>query len=179
MAKTLQDIRRDMLKYKDPTNFPTNLTIRNMNTLPSVGTNSLTFQSLVKSEKSSRNHVTSIQFLDVQFAESEQEGFRRILNTDGKILYYSKASARENRVKLKCSCESFRFEGEWQLFQAQSLIGNWRRYTRKTPPKIRPANPSNPNPDGKDFVNPNNNLFMCKHIYNLLLSLKKRDFITN
>jgi DNA gyrase subunit B len=49
------------------------------------------------------------------------------------------------------NCPDFRFSFEKQLYDKDSLIGNWRRYKRKTPPSVRPAKPKNPNPIGHDF----------------------------
>jgi len=79
------------------------------------------------------------------------------------------------------NCQSYRFEYEYQNALSGRLkrvnIGSPRKYQRKTPPSIRPANPKNPNPLGHDFVNPGNRHGICKHIFYILHSLKRNGYI--
>ena len=65
------------------------------------------------------------------------------------------------------NCDDFRFMFEYPLFRKKGLIGTYRRYTRQTPPP----------PVGYPFKNPDEYLGFCKHIWNLIGSLKKRNLV--
>jgi hypothetical protein len=104
-----------------------------------------------------------IQFKGVEFTEEEKPGsipFEATDRTGGsKMAFYTVPELNKNPVSLKCQCFDFRFMWEKPLYDKKSLIGQFRRYVRKTttyPPK---------NPEGI--------LGACKHIFSFLSALQE------
>ena len=169
-----------MKKYRDPDSYKTQK-ILSMDKSLSPGTNMVQWKAVVKGQTPGKKYVAIVQFFDVSFVGNKRKGFIQA----GDELWYKSLKIKANPAKIKCSCPDFRFSFEKQNFDAKGLVGNWRRYTRKTAPKKRPTGAKNPNPDGKDFVNapgigndiqPGGQPGYCKHIHSLFQALKnKRD----
>lgn len=108
-----------------------------------------------------------IQFRKVDFSAEEKPGYVPFEETDktgGKGLkFYEVPDLNRNDCALKCMCTDFRFMWEHPLFVKKSLIGQFRRYVRKTttyPPK-----------------NPQGILGMCKHIWSFVNALKEAKLV--
>lgn len=173
------DLKRMMLGYKNPdreNTYRERITILSVDTSVAVGVKTLQFQAVVKpnSKLVKGNYTTTIRFFDVKGSEVQTNTNHDSIEQDGKTYYYQTPSVKKNPVQIKCSCSSYRFEFEYQNYQVGALIGNWRRYKRKTPPAQRPANPKNPNPIGADFVNPADLQGYCKHLNALIKLLYKQ-----
>lgn len=152
------------------------------------GIKAVTFQGNIKSEEDPTDmYRTTIQFFDVEYKKTDfkdaikVEVEKGMILPDGykeaKTLFMKVPTVRGSGVRMKCACPDFRFNFEKQLYDKNGLIGNWRKYKRKTPPNVRPGNPKNPNPIGADFKNPDNYLGMCKHLYSLLVHLKNEGLV--
>lgn len=152
------------------------------------GLKAVTFSGNIKSETDPTDmYRNTIQFFDVEYSDKDFSSAIKVKTEkdmvlpdgikEGTTMFMRVPTVRGNGVRMKCSCPDFRFFFEKQLFDKNGLIGNWRRYKRKTPPTVRPANPKNPNPVGHDFKNPDNYLGMCKHLYSLLVYLKNEGLV--
>jgi hypothetical protein len=128
-------------------------------------TKSLSIKAVVHGE--TNNYMVHVQFFKVDFSEEKVEGYKKI-DIDGETWYYDVPSVRENPVNLKCSDPDFRFRFEKELYDNGGLIGNWRRYTRKTPPP----------PVGRPYANPEHLMGFCKHIWSLLDYLNRTGVLT-
>jgi hypothetical protein len=172
MAK-LKPIKREMVVHGRNPNHYKRLKVLALEIIPAPGVNLAAFKGIIQGETA--NYVSTIQFTGLEFGEEEKDSIEAKLGD--KTLFFQKPLISRNDVKLKCSCPDFRFRFEKPLFDNKGLIGNWRKYTRVTPPKTRPSNAKNPNPDGHDFVEPYITGY-CKHISSLLWSLKTQDLIS-
>lgn len=153
-----------------------------------MGIKAVTYAGNVKSEEDPTDmYRTTIQFFNVIYKDEDFQGAIKVEVEkgmtlpdgikDGKFLFMQVPTVRGNGVRMKCACPDFRFNFEKQLYDKNALIGNWRKYKRKTPPNVRPVKPRNPNPVGADFKNPHNYLGMCKHLYSLLVHLKNEGLV--
>lgn len=137
----------------------------------SVGVKSMYHKAVVEGEitkgKPQKRYLVQVQFFDVDYSPDMKEGYIEGESTDKRKVYFKKLTVIGNQVKLKCQCEDFRFYWEKELYDDKGLIGNWRRYTRKTPPP----------PVGRPFVNELGLLGMCKHLHNMMEYLKKKGYL--
>ena len=171
MAQYLKTIKNDMIVYGRNPNRYERHTVTNLETSPSPGTNTVRFKGIVHGKTG--NYITQVQFFNVDFAEEKDKEHSELVSVDGKPVFHMKPRINTNPVFMKFSCDDFRFTWEYPAALKGALVGNWRRYTRKTPPiPHRPKNAKNPNPIGVDFKNPENFLGYCKHINSLLYVLR-------
>ena len=179
MAKrrwTLKQILVQMKKYRNPKDFRSRIrTVNDFRVEAAPGIKAIAYVGRVKGN-SVPFHNVRIQFFKIDFSEKKKEGYRAV-QVRNKVLYYKIPDLKKNPVKLKSSSLSFRFEYEKQLFDRGALVGNWRRYKRKTPPPTRPARPKNPNPIGHDFVNPDNIPGIDITLHSFLVYLEKRKLV--
>lgn len=198
MPKLLKVIKADLLKVprdvdgkvKRKLSQYTKLSLAGqLDTKYQYGTKSVTYSGNIKSETDpSDMYRVTIQFLKLEFNKSRirkddievkvspdailPDGFK-----EGEIRFMPIPKVAIHPVRLKCACPDFRFYFEKQLYDSNSLIGNWRKYKRKTSPKVRPTRPSNPNPEGADFKNPDDYMGMCKHVYSFLVHLRNKGLV--
>ena len=184
MPTLLPFIKKDMLKFKKqvrvtikgkPTNrmklvpYPRKtsdypkLRITRLDSRPSVGVKSLTFKAVVKSEETAESYITFVQFFGVSYSKEKDDKHTVPVKVDDTLWYHEMPSIEKHKVSLKCSCYDFRYRMEKELYDKKSLIGNWRKYVRQTPPP----------PKGYPYANPEHVLMFCKHIWSLLNALKK------
>lgn len=177
MPVLLKQIRNQLKQYRPgaPRSYPLQR-VSKLESRAAPGINSVTYKAVVKGS-GTRDYITFVQFFDVEFKENKDKKFFIPVSVGENLKFHSKHSVAKNRVSLKCSCDDFRFRFEKQLFDEKALIGRFRKYVRKTPPPVRPANAKNPNPIGKDFENPDDYLGFCKHIWSLLNALKGSDIV--
>lgn len=123
-----------------------------------------------------KSYRTRIRFEGVNFSDKKSDAFPVPAKVGNKLKYHELLKTGKHKVSMRCNCQSFRHEYSRQLANKGSLIGGAPNYHRLTKPLKRPVKPSNPNPFGHDFVNPNNLLGYCKHTRNLLRALKKANF---
>lgn len=134
-------------------------------------------------------YKVSLNFQDVIFSKDKTEKApqsAKIIGLD-KLIFFELPNARTAKISLTCSCPDHRHSFSWPLAKEGALIGNKMKYTRVTParkgdpddPKsyVRPTNPKNPNPYGKDFVNPDNEMGYCKHVFSVLKFLKLNGYV--
>lgn len=176
-------VKATMRRFRDPDRvYKERVTILSVDVSASPGVKTVQYQAVVKPKTKGEktNYTTTIRFHGI-VATTDRRNTKHIsLDQDGKTYYYEIPSVKRNPVQIKCTCSSFRFEFEKQDYDAGGLIGNWRRYKRKTRPAQRPPNARNPNPQGRDFVNalPDGGdeiVGYCKHIHALLQLLRKQD----
>lgn len=135
------------------------------------------------------NYKVDLTFQAVKFSDDKTDKApqsAKIIGMD-KLIFFELPNARTAKISMKCSCPDFRHSFSWPLAKEGSLIGNKQTYQRVTQAKegdpddmrtyVRPANPKNPNPFGKDFVNPTNELGYCKHVFNFLRFLKLNGYV--
>ncbi|MHA2202615.1 MAG: hypothetical protein ACW991_02890 [Candidatus Hodarchaeales archaeon] len=128
------------------------------------GISSVMHKGVVHGE--TNNYMVHVQFFKVKFSKEKKKDYEPV-NVDGTLWYYKVPTIRSNPAKLKCSGPDFRFRFEKELSDEKGLIGNWRRYVRKTPPP----------PVGRPYANPDHYLGFCKHTYSLLKYLKNAGFL--
>ena len=93
--------------------------------------------------------------------------------------YFKIPSIDKEDCKVMCSCPSFRHEFAFQDAAKNALVGgtSWARYSRVTPPKRRPKSPKNPNPEGRDFRNPENIPGLCHHCASMVNFLLRNNYL--
>lgn len=176
MPSFLGQLKRQLTAYgRDPNSYDAREVV-DLETTALPGARAVRYRATVNGDGD--QYSTYVQFFNVSFNSARGGANTELVNVSGATSYHAKPSIARNPVTLKCSCQDFRFNFEKQLFDVQSLIGNWRRYKRRTPPPTRPDQPKNPNPIGHDFVNPDDYLGYCKHVRSLLLTLKRTRRIT-
>lgn len=170
MPKLLKSIRDEMKRLpRDPAKYP-KLRVTKVESRPAPGINSLTFKAVVSSQfPGSRDpddipYITFVQFFDVLYEDKKKGKFTVPAKVGGTLKYHKVPSITGNRVALKCSCQDFRFVWEFPLFENDSLIGRFRKYTR-VPGSTKP--PRNPD-DLQGF---------CKHVWSLLNALNRAGSI--
>jgi len=135
---TLKNIYDRMMELRNPSQYP----IMNMigyDTSGMVGFKSVMHKFQVRGE--STTYLADIEFFGLTYTKDKIPGYIPI-KILGEQLYYSKPSYSNTGVELKCSCPDFRFMWEYALFKNNSLVGQFRKYTR-VPGSTRP--PKNPN----------------------------------
>jgi hypothetical protein len=180
-------VKDKMKQYRNPdTAYKKKMKILSLDTTASPGVKTIQHQATVKSDSSGTpgSYTTTIRFHDIRLSKEPRNKNDKQIKVGDVTYFYKQPSIKRSPVQIKCTCQDFRFSFEKQNFDAKGLIGNWRRYQRKTPPKKRPARAKNPNKDGKDFVNANPRggddvTGFCKHIYSLLLALRSKDEVKN
>ena len=123
-----------------------------------------------------KSYRTRIRFEGVEFGDKKDDQFTIPAKVGSKLKFHEPLDTNKHKVSLKCNCQNFRHEYATQLAKKSSLIGAAPKYNRLTRPFKRPGKPSNPNPFGHDFVNPDNLLGFCKHTRNLITALKSAGF---
>jgi len=124
-----------------------------------IGVKSLTFIGTVTGN--SDTYKVAIKFFDVKFSDEKLKGYREV-KAHGKVRYFEIPNININRFQWKSEDSNFRFMWEKPLFDNQLLIGNWRRYVRKTPP---------PSKGGYPFKNPDGIIGYSYPIHNMLRKL--------
>lgn len=179
MPQSLKNIRKELrqlpsYKYAPKRNinkYPVLEVIKStFNSRISPGIKSLYFKIVVKGEvnedRPEQQYLTQVQFFKVEFSDEYKRGYTET-EINGKPIYFKPPTVSTSEVKLKCQCQDFRFYWEKELYDNKSLIGNWRRYVRKTPPP----------PEGRPYVNPDELVGYCKHIHNFLEHLKSEGYM--
>lgn len=158
------EITNQMRKLRDPGKYPT-YQVRTFVTQASPGIKTVMYKGTVQGEES--EYPVYLQFRNVEFSEEEKEGFIPFEATSktgsSKMSFYKVPELNKNPVALKCQCTDFHFMWEYPLYKAKSLIGQFRRYVRKTttyPPK---------NPEGI--------LGYCKHIASFAEALRNSKLV--
>lgn len=146
---------------RDPDKKYSKHKVTKLETLAAPGIKSLTHKAVVKGSTS--DYLTVVQWFGVDFQENQKDGLVPV-GFQKKLLFHRKPSVRQNEVKLKCSCDDFRFTFEKPLFDSKALIGTYRRYRRKTV-----DHPVRNQPESNGY---------CKHLHSLILALKGADIIT-
>jgi len=182
----MTDVKRAMLRYRNPDReYKEKSKILSLDSTGSPGLKTLQFQAVVQAKsKGESNYTTTIRFFDVPLSKEKKNTQHKEVEINDITHYHPIPSLKRNPCQIKCTCKSFRFEFEKQNYDAGGLIGNWRRYQRKTPPRKRPSSAKNPNKDGHDFVNAEPNggdttTGFCKHLNTLLTLLYKDGKIRN
>lgn len=172
MAVLLKDVKKDLKKFgRDANKYP-KYRIAKITSRASEVTKSISYKAIVYGE--TNNYQVHVQFFKVMYSETPKTGYEKIEvdssgSNSGKktTLYYKVPTVRDNPVHLKCSDPDFRFRFEKPLYDQGGLIGNWRRYQRKTPPP----------PVGYPYANPDNHLGFCKHLWSFFDELKKKKLL--
>lgn len=174
LVRSKEELRRFGRKTSD---YPKLSLVGEIDIIPEPGLGAVSFAANIKSETDPSDfYRVRIRFLDVKFYNGKQANTVEV-EYRGEKKYMLVPAVRVNDTQQKCACFDFRFNFEKQLYDKQALIGNWRRYKRKTPPSVRPAKPKNPNPIGHDFKNPDNYKGFCKHLWSLLNILKDKGLV--
>lgn len=140
-------------------------------------------------------YLTKIRFgkLTGKVTDETRPDTVKVKDANDNVLYVDPPNLNKNPVDISCTCDDFRFNFEAQLYKGGKhllnkhtgkgkQVGNkakgFTKYDRETPPFRRPNRPENPNPDGRDFKNPDNVLGYCKHIHSLMKFLVDRDLVS-
>ena len=164
MPVYLKDVKRELRKFgRQAGKYPT-YRVSKLTPFGSEITKSVSYKVVVHGE--TNNYQVNVQFFKVFYSGDKKPNYLPV-NAEGEKVYYRVPTTRSNPVHLKCSCPDFRFRFEKELFDAGGLVGNWRRYTRKTPPP----------PAGYPYANPEHYLGFCKHIWSALDHLKSKGLV--
>jgi len=179
-------VKRMMLIYRDPDQAYKKLRkLLSLKLTAYVTNKSLEFfATFASGSRKGVTHETVIQFFELNISLEKLNKQHVSIDQDGKTYYHAIPSIKVNPARISCTCEDFRFSFEKQNYDSGGLIGDWRRYKRKTPPKVRPANAKNPNPIGRDFVNAkpdggDNVTGYCVHLHSLLKELYSSGKVKN
>ncbi len=164
MPVFLKDVKKELRSFgRQAGKYPI-YRVSKVTPLGSAITKSVSYKAVVTGE--TNNYQVNIQFFKVLFQENKKDGFGKIM-ADGVNMFYKTPTVRANPVHIKCSCPDFRFRFEKELYDAGGLVGNWRRYQRKTPPP----------PVGHPYANPEHWLGYCKHVWSVLDFLKDKELV--
>jgi len=169
---------------RSPADYPRNLKVKELELTAMLGVKTLTFKGVVKSEfpqerakqkidvrgkmvKAPLSYMVHIQFHNVDFQEEKDAEHEEAVKVGSKTVYFRRPRVGVNPLKLKCTCQDFRFNWEKELFDNKALIGSWRKYKRKTPPP----------PEGFPYANPFEYMGFCKHINSFLFHLRREELI--
>ncbi len=166
---SLPSLLRKMKKHRSPKKLSMKeLELRGLEVVASVGVKQLTFRSAIKGT-TGNIYRTSIRFNNVEFFKepTKKATLTAVISSKtGKgIVYFAPVNIKRHNVMVVCKCPDSRFTWEKEDADVKALIGNWRRYTRVTPPSGRPER------------NPTHSPGICKHIMYLLKMLKRQDYI--
>lgn len=121
--------------------------------------------SLPKNAHKPSYYDVYLEFNQVTFADSIDDGQVKaddtwsVIEYKGEKYYFEKPRIDKNPIRVRCSCDDFRFRFEEPCWKAGILYGGtYKRYVRKTPPP----------PEGRPYANPLGVPGLCKHIYNSL-----------
>lgn len=180
MPVLLEKIQKELKNLRNTNDYDI-LDVSKLAVQPMKGVKTVTYKANVKGgmprrtpgssakRKKKLDYQTMVQFLDVEFMESPTD--ETITATYNKQPYYFKIpDVREKFIKLKCSCQDFRFMWEKQLWDEKGLIGKFRSYTRKT--LVPPGDPK-----GRPPVNPDEYMGYCKHMHSTLEKLREKKKI--
>lgn len=169
-----------MKRYRNPAEYRSRVRrVLSINTEAAVGVKSVAYVARVSSN-SQPFHTVRIHFYNVEFVKEVPDGKENDyipIGVKGALWYYKIPSMRSNPVRLFSTSDSYRFEYMKQNYDIRVNVGNWKRYKRITPPSKRPARPKNPNPVGKDFVNPKNIPGYDITIYSLIRFLLRNKLL--
>ena len=160
MPLFVSDIKSEMKQFPRTVKQYPRLKIKSLEEVFMVGVKSLLYKSVIEGETD--DYLTTVRFFNIEINETKTKQFTEIVKVGDKIKYFKSPGVRSNPVMLKCSCPDFRFRWEKPLFDNKGLIGNWRKYERKTPPP----------PIGWPYANPDDLVGFCKHIWSLLNALR-------
>lgn len=168
----LLKVARDELKEfpRDHRKYPKLKMAGDIDIIPSPGLKKVVYTGNVVSEEDSTElYRVSVEFFEVKFNDAQSKQYPiSAKSSDGKSTIFFKApNIVYQPIKLKCQCLDFRFRWEKELFDKKGLIGNWRRYKRKTPPP----------PVGYPYVNPLHLAGFCKHIQTFMVKLNTKSLI--
>lgn len=164
MPVYLKDVKQELRKFgRQAAKYPV-YRVAKITPFGSEITKSVSYKMVVNGE--TNNYQLNLQFFKVQYSDSKTADMKPI-DSEGSKLFYKVPSVRNNPVHIKCSCPDFRFRFEKELYDAGGLVGNWRRYTRKTPPP----------PVGYPYANPKHLLGFCKHVWSALDYLRTKGLV--
>ena len=161
MPVLLESVKKDLKKLRDFKKYKV-YPVTNTAITPAKGVKTVTYKGDVKGSTDIYN--TMIRFHNVEFVENIGSDTRKV-KFRNVTYYFKNPQEKVNEVQLKCSCHDFRFMFEKQLYDEKALIGRWRKYKRRTPPP--------PHPDGRPFMNPDDHMGFCKHLWSFMEKLKK------
>lgn len=157
----LSQILGEMERMRDPASYDSfaSSSIKK-NVVPKNGT--ILFEGSVKGTR--KSYVVAVEINGVDFKKSpseidpeDEDDYVKDLST-GKAVYHN-IPTTENPMRVSCSCDDFGFRWSYPLFKKKSLIGGYREYKRRTPP---------PEKGGRPYVNPDDVVGVCKHLYSFL-----------
>lgn len=128
--------------------------------IPNISAKLITFRFRVKSVRNANEgYNTWIQFYNIEYGDHPLSSTSvKIIEKDtGKPLYFERISLvdarRKNYVRVRCSCQDFRFRFAWEDRANQCLYGGVPKSYQRVPGSTRPP------------VNPEHIPGICKHIF--------------
>lgn len=160
----LKDVKAELRKFGRTASKYPQYRVSKLQSRASNITKSVSYKAIVRGETD--NYMVHVQFFNVIFSKDKKPDYVPV-KVDDELWYYRVPTIRSNPVHIKCSDPDFRFRFEKELYDNSGLVGNWRRYTRKTPPP----------PAGRPYVNPEHWMGFCKHIWSFLLYLQNAGLL--
>lgn len=168
---TVWDFMQASLKFFDGRNVKSAPTVKvfHVDFIPFLGTNSLMVRAeSIGGEKTSTRHAEVIQFYDVKFSDTPQDGYLEGMDAKTHDTFYFKPiQSKVNRMSAWCDCKDWLWRCSWSIDDrfkalAAKLANEIKNYQRKTPP---------PSEGGRPYANPGNIPTGCKHIIQVLQTL--------
>jgi len=133
---------------------------------PQIGVKSLRIDG---SAHGNKFYPLSMIFYDMEYSDKKDAAHPLTVQyrTDGdiKTTYASKLTTKQP-VRIFCGCASFRYYCEWYLAKSGNLLPQRKpRPYHRVPGSTRPS------------VNPLKLPNLCKHVYQMVLELKKRGLM--
>ena len=125
-------------------------------------------------------YFVQVAFEGVEFTTEKKRGFHEGEIVDGEQTYFRSPSLSRNKMKMKCTCEDYRFVAEYANAKDKLNLGGWRRYQRKTPAPADKFEQNRTLVNGKvsyPHKNPADVVAMCKHLYNFTRVLREKDMV--
>ncbi len=136
--------------------------VNQLKIVPYIGTKSLMFNGVIKSD-SGKTYDVTITFYDIQFSPADTRDTVTFKASNGKEYTINKIGSNTNNVRVRCNCSDFYYRFAWYNADDSSLHGpRPKPYVRKT--TTRPP------------VNPDHTPGFCKHIMKVFLALRDANF---
>lgn len=132
------------------------VTITNLQILPYVGMKMIHVFADVSSI-SGKHYKVGIQFLQVEFVDSQAAGITRFVGRDGEQYFIHPIALDRKNIKITCQCMDFRWRFAMWNSADKSLIG------APPPPYVKKTNRPPVNPDQVPGI--------CKHALKVIMRL--------
>lgn len=157
---TFKELWNSTKRYRKWANAYPNVDGKLVDIIPNVSAKLITFRFRVKSvQRRNEGYNVWLQFYNVQYSDHplSSTSIKIVDKSTNKPLYFERISlvdvSKKNYVRVRCSCQDFRFRFAWEDRAVKALYGGVPKSYQRKPGSTRPP------------VNPDHIPGMCKHIF--------------